>query len=95
MSKKAVLLELDETQHADWKKRASEVDLTLSAWIRMKCSEISLTLPKPKEEMKAMSVNEYSAKHIHTAASNRHTCLCESCMEYRRMNAIPLGGFTK
>lgn len=32
---------------------------------------------------------------IHTASSNRLTCLCPTCSEYRKSNAIPLGGLPK
>ncbi len=28
----------------------------------------------------------------HTAESQRHTCLCRNCLEWRRTNAIPYGG---
>ena len=29
----------------------------------------------------------------HTAESNRLTCLCATCVDYRHKNDIPLGGF--
>jgi len=32
---------------------------------------------------------------IHTAASNRLTCLCNTCTSYRKTNDIPLGGVPK
>lgn len=32
---------------------------------------------------------------IHTATSNRLTCLCPTCSNWRKLNAIPLGGLPK
>jgi hypothetical protein len=32
---------------------------------------------------------------VHTARSNRLTCMCPSCSDYRAKNDIPLGGFPK
>ena len=31
-------------------------------------------------------------KYYHTASSNRLTCMCESCVDYRTRNDIPFGG---
>lgn len=36
-----------------------------------------------------------SAVVVHTATSNRLTCLCPTCSEYRRANALPVGGLPK
>lgn len=89
MPKKTILLELDEAQHADWKSRAKAADLTLSAWIRMRCSEIET----PQEIMRATAVNDSNGPYYHTASSNRLTCMCPSCFDYRTRNDIPIGGF--
>lgn len=32
---------------------------------------------------------------VHTATSNRLTCLCNTCSTWRKNNAIPLGGLPK
>ena len=81
-----------------WKAHAKECDLTLSAWIRMKCSEVSasdLEMTTPKRIMEATAVNPSNAKYYHTASSNRLTCMCETCYSYREKHDIPLGGFKK
>lgn len=89
MPQKSILLVVDQSVHDDWKSRANAADLTLSAWIRMRCAEIET----PKETMKAAAVNESNGQYYHTGSSNRLTCLCPTCVEYRDRHDIPLGGF--
>lgn len=84
-----VTLKVDQAEVVRWRTSAIAADLTLSAWIRMRCSEVQT----PKEVMQATAINESNKQYYHAATSNRHTCLCPSCTEYRRLNDIPLGGF--
>jgi hypothetical protein len=56
------------------------------------------TFPDPRPltngEKKAMrKVREGGT--VHTAASNRLTCMCATCSAYRNNHGIPLGGFKK
>lgn len=101
-----IKLRVGTDEVANWKLRAKATNLTLSAWIRLKCSEWTLEerppLAKAHELIKTQLMKEAvthpdnpGAKFYHTAASHRHTCLCPSCSNYRERNAIPLGGFTK
>ena len=40
----------------------------------------------------SFSISVGEEKYVHTATSNRLTCRCATCSEYRRVHDIPLGG---
>jgi hypothetical protein len=86
-------LKASEAEWSLWKSEAKASGLTLSAWIRRKCNGVTLDEVKAKEEDFAKDVTHPGAKYYHTATSNRLTCMCETCVDYRTRNDIPLGGF--
>jgi hypothetical protein len=96
---KVITLKIEESVEVEWKGRAKLIGLTLSAWIRKKCEApdlVPLMLPggpTPKEMMDALAINDSNKQYYHTASSNRHTCLCQSCVNYRTLNDVPFGGF--
>lgn len=48
-----------------------------------------------KLETAAPTVGEAFVPERHTAESNRLTCLCPSCADYRHKNDLPVGGLPK
>jgi hypothetical protein len=67
-------------------------DLALTEYIELKAEftdRASITAPELAEQLPSPSESrsEPSLAH-HTAASNRFTCMCESCVNWRQRNDI-------
>jgi hypothetical protein len=99
MNATTLKLRVGTDELAKWKAEAKSKGLTLSAWIRRKCNPPAVLFEAQRDEMldrmqAAVTHPENpGAKYYHTATSNRLTCMCETCTEYRQRHDIPLGGF--
>lgn len=106
-----IKIRVGTSELAQWRSKAEEEGLTVSAWIRARCTLLSGLNPlesksvveqvretvkfdrEVNDKPESPAAKEYMKKH--TSASNRLTCGCESCTDYRERNDIPWGGFPR
>jgi len=70
--------------------------VTHKTWPFENCKDVAGLSPAVGNHTPTPEVREASGNNsVHTAKSNRLTCMCASCSDYRRRNDIPLGGFPK
>jgi hypothetical protein len=58
-------------------------------------TETDIGLRQALRQRREQRVRSSESPTVHTARSNRLTCGCPSCSDYRQKNDIPLGGFPK
>jgi hypothetical protein len=85
--------------------RAKREGRVLVAWAREKLMDVlestplELDTPKPRKRTKNPPLADgdptKTESYYHSATSNRLTCLCVTCTEYRRIHDIPLGGLKR
>jgi hypothetical protein len=70
----------------------------LVPWARealMRAMEVQTPGPRREHGARTTLRAVQPGSDVHTAKSNRLTCMCPTCVEYRRAHSIPLGGFKK
>lgn len=76
-----------------WAREVLMGELESKPLILTTTQRASITDPKLAKEIADFNSDIFTIKH--TAQSNRLTCRCATCSEYRRVHDLPLGGMPK
>jgi hypothetical protein len=76
-----------------WAREVLMGELESKPLILTTTQRASITDPKLAKEIADFNSDIFTIKH--TAQSNRLTCRCATCSEYRRVHDLPLGGLKR